>query len=87
MRGKCLLISSTIIIIIFVFTLNVMSNAFAEREQALIDRNNEIIDRLMIDPNYFKGYYSAWEKTRKLIAIQKLKENNQYFEEDLKGNK
>lgn len=87
MRGKCLLISSTIIIIIFVFTLNVMSKAFAEREQALIDRNNEIIDRLMIDPNYFKGYYSAWEKTRKLIAIQKLKENNQYFEEDLKGNK
>lgn len=87
MRGKCLLISSTIIIIIFVFTLNVMSKAFTEREQALIDRNNEIIDRLMIDPNYFKGYYSAWEKTRKLIAIQKLKENNQYFEEDLKGNK
>ncbi len=87
MRGKCLLISSTIIIIIFVFTLNVMSKAFAEREQALIDRNNEIIDRLMIDPNYFKGYYSAWEKTRKIIAVQKLKEHNQYFEEDLKGNK
>ncbi len=87
MKGKCLLISSTIIIIIFVFTLNVMSKAFAEREQALIDRNNEIIDRLMIDPNYFKGYYSAWEKTRKLITVQKLKEQNKYFEEDLKGNK
>ncbi len=61
---RCLVITVILSCISFVLILNVLSKSFAQREQEIIDRNNEIIDRLMVDPNYFNGYKLAWEKTR-----------------------
>lgn len=69
---RCLVITVILSCISFVFMLNVLSKSFADREKQLIDRNNEIIDRLMTDPNYFNGYKSAWDKSRGLTYKKPL---------------
>lgn len=63
MKGKCLLISSTIIIAMFFFILNVLGNNYKERELKLINHYEvEVIDRLMVDKHFFEGYKQAWEQ-------------------------
>jgi len=52
LKGKCFLISSTIIIFIFIFISNTMSKAYVKKEKAY----RTIISKLLTDKNYFNSF-------------------------------
>jgi TM2 domain-containing membrane protein YozV len=52
LRGKCLLISSTIIIFLFIFISNVMSSAYTKKEEVY----RVIISNILYDETYYKEF-------------------------------
>jgi len=64
MKGKCLLISSTIVIFFSLFSLNVMNNHFEKESVKIVNTYQTTIDSLLTDKEFFESYKLAWEKDK-----------------------
>jgi len=62
LKGKCFLISSTIIIFFAIFTMNTMSNAYEKKELKIHEHYEKIIRNFMLSEEFYKGYKSDWVK-------------------------
>lgn len=75
MKNKCFLISSTLMILMFVFTLRTLSEAYVERETELITHYEGVIEKILTDEDFKRGYVDGLKEKKEKNLKMKVPEN------------